>query len=66
MYPGELAVSIRKYVYAVLLPAQPVPFPHLSRMRLGGGNRTIWSSSITNYTYTRIDKAGQAGYPRAA
>lgn len=27
MYPGVLAVSMRKYVYAVLLVAHTVPFP---------------------------------------
>lgn len=30
--------------------------------KLVGGNGTAWSSSNTNYTYMRIDKAGQAGY----
>ena len=33
---------------------------------LVGGNGTSWSSSNVNYTYMRIDKAGQAGYPTAA
>ncbi len=30
MYPGVLAVSMRKYVYAVLLLAHVVPFPPTS------------------------------------
>jgi hypothetical protein len=33
---------------------------------LVGGNGTSWSSSNVNYTYMRIDRAGQAGYLTAA
>ena len=33
---------------------------------LVGGNGTAWSSSNVNYTYMRIDRAGQAGYLTAA
>jgi hypothetical protein len=33
---------------------------------LVGGNGTSWSSSNANYTYMRIDRAGQAGYLTAA
>lgn len=33
---------------------------------LVGGNGTAWSSTNTNYTYMRIDRAGQAGYLTAA
>ena len=33
---------------------------------LVGGDNTVWSNSKTGYTYMRIDKAGQAGYPTVA
>ncbi len=32
MYPGVLAVSMRKYVYAVLLLAHAVPLPPTSEV----------------------------------
>lgn len=32
MYPGVLAASMRKYVYAVLLLAHTVPFPPTSNV----------------------------------
>ena len=34
MYPSVLAVSMRKYVYAVLLLAQTVPLPPTSFLQL--------------------------------
>lgn len=34
--------------------------------KLVGGNGTAWSSSNTNYTYMRIDKAGTPGYLTSA
>lgn len=34
--------------------------------KLVGGNGTAWSSSNTNYTYMRIDKAGTPGHLTSA
>ena len=54
-------------------PDQRLPTSGISGMqcfynckKLVGGNGTAWSSSNTNYTYMRIDKAGTPGYLTSA